>query len=243
VLLLFCVVAILTFRRELQVSNERKARIMDFDESRSLTNIPLMIKSLVVIALVVVGFLLHGALHVEASIVAMGGAALLLLLTGSHDLEDFYKDVEWGTIFFFIGLFILVGGVVEEGWIQRCADFIIDVTAGNIMLTAIVLVWVSGILSAVIDNIPYVATMIPMVQAISTTVGPDKAAPLWWALALGACLGGNGTLIGASANVVSASIAGKNGYPITFAQFTKHGAFITVLALLVCTGYIVVRYF
>jgi Na+/H+ antiporter NhaD/arsenite permease-like protein len=243
VLVVFCIIASLLFRKQLQVSREKRARIMDLDESKSLTDKPLMVKCLIVLALVIAGFLLHSQLHIEASIAALAGAALLLLLSGKKELDEFYRDVEWGTIFFFIGLFILVGGVKEQGWIKKAADLIMAVTHDNIMLTAIVLIWVSGILSAVVDNIPYVATMIPLVQAISQSAGAEAAAPLWWALALGACLGGNGTLIGASANVVSASICNKNGYPISFGEFTKYGALITFIALLLCSGYMVLRYF
>jgi Na+/H+ antiporter NhaD/arsenite permease-like protein len=242
ILLAFCVLSVLLFRRQLSVSNERKARIMDFDESKSLQDKPLLIKCLVVLSLVVVGFLVHGALNVDASTVAMFGAALLLLLTGKRDLDEFYHDVEWGTIFFFVGLFILVGGLVDQGWIKKAAALIMGATKGNIRLTSVLLIWVSGLFSALVDNIPYVATMIPMVQEIAGEVGASAAEPLWWALSLGACLGGNGTLVGASANVVAASIATKNGYPITFKDFTKFGALITVVNLLICTAYLLLRY-
>jgi Na+/H+ antiporter NhaD/arsenite permease-like protein len=137
----------------------------------------------------------------------------------------------------------MVGGLVELGWIKICADFLMGLTNGNLPLTATLLIWVSGVLSAVVDNIPYVATMIPMVQDISASIGADLAQPLWWSLSLGACLGGNATLVGASANVVSASICTKNGYPITFMDFTKYGVVITLISLVICTGYVLLRYF
>ncbi|MDR0908679.1 MAG: ArsB/NhaD family transporter [Spirochaetaceae bacterium] len=243
VLIVMCILTALLFHKQLKASNEAKARIMDMEEKRALTDKPLMLKCIVVLVLVIAGFLTHNLLNVEASTVAMGGAALLLLLTRKKDIEPFLRDAEWGTIFFFVGLFILVGGVEKEGWISKAASFIMNVTDGNIRFTSVILVWVSGILSAVVDNIPYVATMIPMVQQISGTVGTAAAEPLWWALALGACLGGNGTLIGASANVVSAGIATRSGYPITFKDFTKYGALITVISLFMCTGYVLIRYF
>jgi Na+/H+ antiporter NhaD/arsenite permease-like protein len=186
---------------------------------------------------------LQGVLGLEASTVAICAAATLLLICGKKNLEDFFRDIEWGTIFFFIGLFILVGGLVQQGWMTKCANFIMKVTHNDLKLTSVLLVWVSGVISAFDNNIPYVATMIPMVEDISTSVGAQAAQPLWWALTLGACLGGNGTLIGASANVVSASISAKSGYPISFWDFTKYGALMTGVHLLICTVYILLRYF
>ncbi|GMO69933.1 MAG: ArsB/NhaD family transporter [Treponemataceae bacterium] len=242
-LAIFVVLAILLFRKKLSVSNERKARIMDFDESKSLENIPLLVKCLIALGIVIFGFLFHGALKVEASTVALFGAALLLLLSGKHEIDEFFHDIEWNTIFFFIGLFILVGGLVEQGWISKCAEFIMQFTGGDLRLTAVLLIWVSGVFSAFVDNIPYVATMIPMVQEISASVGTEAAEPLWWALSLGACLGGNATLVGASANVVSAGIASKSGYPISFMTFTKYGALVTLTSMAVSTAYVLIRYF
>jgi Na+/H+ antiporter NhaD/arsenite permease-like protein len=243
ILAAFSGIIVLLFRKQMVVSNERKARIMDFDESKSLENKPLLVKCIIVLVLTVAGFLFHGSLGVEASTVAMFAAALLMLLSGKHELEEFFKDIEWGTIFFFIGLFILVGGLVELGWIKKCADFLMGITRGNLPLTSFLLIWISGILSAVVDNIPYVATMIPLVQDISAAIGPEAAQPLWWSLSLGACLGGNATLVGASANVVSASIATKNGYPVSFLDFTKYGLIVTFVSLVLCTAYVLIRYF
>ncbi|GHV74808.1 arsenical pump family protein [Spirochaetia bacterium] len=244
ILAAFSVTIILLFKKQMVVSNARRARIMDFDESKCLENKPLMIKCIVVLIIAVAGFLFHENLGFEAATVALFSAAVLLLLSrGEYELDDCFRDVEWGILFFFMGLFIMVQGLVDMGWIKKWADFLTGLTKGNLPLTAALLIWVSGILSAVIDNIPYVATMIPMVQDISATIGPELARPLWWALSLGACLGGNATLIGASANVVSASICTKNGYPITFMDFTKYGALITLISLVICTGYVLLRYF
>lgn len=165
-----------------------------------------------------------------------------MILSKEHDVDKFFHEVEWGTIFFFIGLFILVGGLVEMGVITSLAQKALKLTGGNITSTSLLLVWISGIFSAFVDNIPYVATMVPMVKEIGTQLGNDAIIPLWWSLSLGACFGGNGTLIGASANVVSAGIAGKSGYKISFAKFTKYGALITVVSLIVTSIYIYLRY-
>jgi len=243
IVLLFCVVSFYRFRKKLVVSNERKARIMEFDESKSIEDRPLLFKCLVVLSVVILGFLLHGFLHMEASTIALFGASALLLLTGKRELDEYFREIEWGTIFFFIGLFILVGGLVELGVIGKIAKALLSITGGNIKVTTVFLVWASGILSSFIDNIPYVATMIPMIHEIGASVGAEAVTPLWWALSLGACLGGNGTLVGASANVVAAGIATKSGYRITFLEFTKYGALYTLISLAVSTVYLLIRYF
>jgi len=197
----------------------------------------------VVLSVVILGFLLHGFLHMEASTIALFGASALLLLTGKRELDEYFREMVWGTIFFFIGLFILVGGLVELGVIGKIAKALLSITGGNIKVTTVFLVWASGILSSFIDNIPYVATMIPMIHEIGASVGAEAVTPLWWALSLGACLGGNGTLVGASANVVAAGIATKSGYRITFLEFTKYGALYTLISLAVSTVYLLIRYF
>ncbi len=243
VLAVVSLVYFIMFRKQLVVSNERKAKIMDFDESKSITDKPLLVKSLVVLGLVVTGFLLHGMLEIEASIIALGGASLLMLLAGSHHVEEYIHDVEWGTIFFFSGLFILVGGLVDLGIMKMLAKAILEGTHSNVQTASLLLIWVSGFLSAVVDNIPYVATMIPLIRDMGNTLGQAQIEPLWWSLAVGACFGGNGTLVGASANVVSVALANKNGCKISFLDFTKVGAFITVITLAISTLYIYVRYF
>ncbi|HUW69124.1 MAG TPA: ArsB/NhaD family transporter [bacterium] len=236
-------ISYLLFAKKLHVSNERKARIMEFDESKAIEDVPLLVKSLSVLGLVIIGFLLHGLLEVEASVIALLGASLLMLLTGSKEVDEFFHDVEWGTLFFFIGLFIMVGGLVELGIMKMLSEWVLGITKGNMTLTTIALLWFSGVLSAFVDNIPYVATMIPLVQNIGTTVGAVAIGPVWWSLALGACLGGNGTLIGASANVVAVGLANKSGYKISFMDFTKYGALITVVNLIIVTFYLYIRYY
>jgi len=224
----------------MRVSTERKARIMEFDEKKALENKPLLIKSLSVLSFVIAGFLLHGFLKLEASAIAMFGAAVLMLIAGINDVDELFRDIEWGTIFFFVGLFILVGGLVETGAIKLAAEYVLGLTKGNITTTSVLLIWVSGLFSALVDNIPYVATMIPLVKDIGLSLGNEAITPLWWSLAMGACLGGNGTLVGASANVVSAGISEKSGYKITFLTFTKFGFGFMVLTLAVTTVYTLV---
>lgn len=212
-------------------------------------------RSLIVLALTIAGFVLHSVLGFEAGTIAMFGAILLLLLS-RIDLHDVLSEVEWPTIFFFIGLFILVGGIEEIGLLDRLAERAVDLTGGDVVLTALVLLWLAGIASALVDNIPAVATLIPLTFAVSRLTFPDLAAlddrtlaahpdvvPLWWALALGACLGGNGTLVGASANVVAVGIAERRGDRIGFWGFTKIGAPFALVSLVVASFYIWLRYF
>ncbi len=241
-MVLHSAMVLLFFHKEMKVSMERRARIMDFDENASLTDPAILIKSLSVLGLVIAGFLLHGVIGIEPATVALGGAALLMLLVGGEDVEEFFHEVEWGTIFFFIGLFIMVGGLVELGIIDILAEAFLKVTAGDITLTSEAIIWLSGVLSSLLDNIPYVATMIPLVERLGVELGQVAIQPVWWSLALGSCLGGNGTLIGASANVVSAGISGRSGYKISFLEFTRYGLIVTVVTLAVSSVYVYLRY-
>jgi Na+/H+ antiporter NhaD/arsenite permease-like protein len=197
------VFALLAFRGQMKVSAPRKARIMSFDEGRAIENKPLLIRSLVVLSLVIAGFLLHDALRVEVSVIALSGAFVLMGITERHEVEKVFLEIEWATLFFFIGLFILVGGLVKLGIIKLLAQYLLGLTGGNLKSTTTIVRWASGFFSSFVDNIPYVATMTPLIKDIGSTLGTEAIRPLWWALSLGACLGGNGTLVGASANVVS----------------------------------------
>ena len=163
-----------------------------------------------------------------------------MLIIGKQDVEKVVLDVEWPTIIFFTALFIVVGGMEHTGVIDIMADGIMAFTHGKPVMTMMIILWVSAILSSTLDNIPFVATMIPLIQAMGAD-GMDIM-PLWWALSLGACLGGNGTLIGASANVVLTGISAKNGHPITYIQFLKVGFPTMILTLIVCTVYMLIRY-
>jgi Na+/H+ antiporter NhaD/arsenite permease-like protein len=240
----------LMFAKKLKVTTEAKQRIMLFNEENAIQNRKLLVQSSVILGLLIASFFAQGILHLEAATLAMIAATLLLLVSRHEDLEKLLaEDIEWGTIFFFIGLFITVGGLVQTGVIDKMAVLLMKSTGGNLTVTSVVVIWVSGVLSAFIDNIPYVATMIPLIKNIGVQMGATHPAmtaaqietmirPLWWSLSLGACLGGNGTLIGASANVVGAGISGKAGYKISFWEFTKYGSILTVVALLISTLYV-----
>lgn len=239
---LHCLLILLFFKKEMNVKMERRARIMDFNENASITNKKLMIKSLAVLFVVLVLFLLHGITGLEPAAIALAGAAVLMLLAGGKEVEGYFHEVEWSTIFFFIGLFIMVGGLVQLGVIDFLATKYLKLTGGNLKITSLSMIWVSGFLSAFLDNIPYVATMLPLVEKLGQNMGGTSIEPVWWSLAIGACLGGNGTLIGASANVIGVGIADRNGYKISFLEFTKYGMIIMVSTLLVSSGYVYLRY-
>ncbi len=217
-------------------------------------NVRLLRSALGVLALTILGFVLHGVLHLEAGTIAMFGAILLLLLS-RVDLHDVLAEVEWSTIFFFIGLFVLVGGLEEIGLLDRIARRVVALTDGNVTLTVLAILWVAAIVSAIVDNIPAVATMIPLTFSVSRLLFPELAdlddatlathaqvAPLWWSLALGACLGGNGSLVGASANVVAVGIAERRNEPIGFWGFTRVGLPFTLMTLALASLYIWGRY-
>ncbi|MCI5698015.1 MAG: ArsB/NhaD family transporter [Clostridiales bacterium] len=213
--------------------------VMEMDEEKAIEDLTLLRKSLIMIVMVIAGFMFHGTLGIESSIVALT-AATLMMIVGRVNVEHIIVDAEWGTILFFVGLFIVVGGMVETGVIKDLAQVLIDFTHGNVVLTMMVLMWGSAILSSFLDNIPFVATLIPLILAMGND-GVDTL-PLWWAVSLGACLGGNGTLVGASANVVLAGISNKQGYPITFGSFIKVGMPVMVLSMIVASAYMLIRY-
>ncbi|OGY87666.1 MAG: hypothetical protein A2233_01820 [Candidatus Kerfeldbacteria bacterium RIFOXYA2_FULL_38_24] len=231
---------LLTYRKKLITSPEARAAIMKFDPKEAITDKKLLIKSLVVLGVVIVGFFIHGTLHLEGATIALFGAALMLLLT-MHDPEHSLREVEWTTIFFFTGLFILVGGLEEVGVIHKIADLFVATIHNNPVSGTIGLLWMSAIVSAVIDNIPFVATMIPIIQNIGQ-MSSLPLTPLWWALALGADIGGNATLIGASANVIVAGMAAKEDKKIGFFEYLKIAVPMTLVALILCTVYMYFRY-
>ena len=228
------------FGRKMQVEDSAMKAVMELDEQRAIKDKPLMIKSIVMIGLVVVGFVFHASLGMESCTIALL-AAVIMLLIGKQDTEEVILGVEWSTILFFIGLFIVVGGMEETGVIDQLAGVLIGMTNGNMVLTMLIILWVSAIVSSFLDNIPFVATLIPMILAIQAEGGMDVT-PLWWALSLGACLGGNGTLIGASANVVLSGISNKSGYPITFMSYLKVGFPMMILSIVLSMGYLLLRF-
>ena len=227
------------YGRKMNVDDEHKARIMELDEHAQIKNRRLLKQSGVMTALVVVGFMAHGALGLESCIIALGAAGIIMLISG-ESIEEALSNVEWTTLSFFAGLFVIVGALAETGVIGMLANGLIDATGGNVFITMLVLLIGSAVISSFLDNIPFVATMIPILLAMEST-GMDVT-PLWWAVSLGACLGGNGTLIGASANVVLSDISKKHGYEITFAKFFKTGFPIMLLTILIAGVYLVVRF-
>lgn len=240
-LLLTSLIFALIYRKQLKADKDVKEKILQVNEKEYIKDPKLLKKSLIVFTFVVIGFLLHGALHFESSTIAITGAVVLLFLSGIKS-ENIFVEIEWKTIFFFCGLFILVGGLEATGVIDMMAEGVLALTGGDLLLTAMAILWVSAIASAFIDNIPFVATMIPLIMEMGTISGIDTY-PLWWALSLGACLGGNGTVIGASANVVAIGMAEKSGYKITFGRYFKIAFPIMILTIVISTGYVFVKYF
>ena len=235
-------ILILLFKKQLVVSELNKKRIMAMDEKMMISNPVLMKKSLIVIGAVVIGFLLNGMLETEPSVFALAGAFFLVLWT-KEELEDVLKKVEWDTILFFVGLFIMVGVLQFTGVIDKLAALMTEMTKGDLQKTSTVLLFGSGILSGILDNIPLVATFIPVVKIIGETTSVDAIQPIWWSLALGSCLGGNGTLVGASANVIMFGFARKNNIPLSFKGYLAYGVPLTLLALVLAYGYISLRYY
>ena len=227
------------YGRKLHVEAEAMAEVLQLDENKTIKDRPLLIKSVVMIVIVVFAFIFHSQLHLESSTVALTAAGIMLLI-GRQDVEEAIAGVEWSTLIFFTGLFIVVGGLQETGVIQIVANTLVDMTAGHMTLTILLILWVSAIISAFLDNIPFVATLIPLILTMESS-GVDVA-PLWWAVSLGACLGGNGTLIGASANVVLSGISNRHGFPITFGSYFKVGFPLMLLSGGICTVYMLLRY-
>ena len=235
----FLVAARWLFRGELSVDPEQRDALLALDEREMIANPRLLRQSLVVLGLTLIGFLIHGPLGYEPATVALTGAVVLMVVA-REDPHEILREVEWPTLFFFIGLFMLIAGVIEVGLIDAIASALISVTGGTLELGAFVILWLSAILSGVIDNIPYTATMIPVVAEMSQPHEPSQA--LWWALAAGADLGGNLTIIGASANVILASMSEREGHPITFGTFLRYAVPVTLGSILVSTAYIWLRY-
>jgi Na+/H+ antiporter NhaD/arsenite permease-like protein len=235
---------VLLFRKEMKVSNERKARLMEFDTRHLITNRPLLIRIGIILVLLLVGFVSQEFLKLSSATIAIVAALIVLIMSNRKEVEHIMaKSVDWVSLFFFVGLFMIVGGLKETGILDIVAKQMLVVTHSDLKLTSMMLIWFSGILSAVIDNVPFVATMIPLIKDMGVTFGAAAINPLWWSLSLGACLGGNGTLIGASANIISAGIAKKSGNPISFWSFTKYGSILTLVSLIISTIYIYLRYF
>lgn len=227
------------FARELRPPSQVFFVTLPQDPGDAIHDRPLLKRSLVVLALTLVGFLVHGLIGLEVATVAMLGATTLMLI-GRLDVRDTLSEIEWPTLFFFFGLFILVEGIVKVGIVGSIAQAIASAADGNLAVASLAILWVSAGASAIVDNIPYTATAIPIVEQLIRGGMPSE--PLWWCLALGACLGGNLTIIGASANIVVANAAGREGHAITFRAFLKYGAAVVAASLAISTVYVWVRY-
>ena len=229
----------LIYRKQLHLSPEEKQKVFELDESVCIKDIKLLVKSGIVLALTMLGFIFHDAIGFDNGMIALSGAVLLLLLSGG-DIEDALLSIEWPTIFFFAGLFMLVGALEEVGLIESLAGLVTNLVADNLLLAGVLLIWFSAIISAFLDNIPFVATLIPLILGLGAQ-GIDIG-PLWWAVSLGACLGGNGTLIGASANVVVAGLASKQGVNLTFKGYMKVGFPLMILSIALSMVYLILFY-
>ncbi|MEW6572642.1 MAG: ArsB/NhaD family transporter [Bacillota bacterium] len=230
----------LIYRKGLLLSNDRRNGILELDARAELKNLNLLRKSIIVLGLVIVGFLLHQYLHLESSVIALSGAALLLVITRT-DPEEPISFVEWPAIFFFVGLFIIVGALEEVGIISALAKLSLELTGGQMILSGMLVMWVSALASSFVDNIPFVATMIPLLKELGelAQMSVNEQDFLWWCLSLGACLGGNGTIIGASANVIVAGIAEKRGIYITFTGFMKVAFPLMLMSLVISSVYMI----
>jgi Na+/H+ antiporter NhaD/arsenite permease-like protein len=253
IMVVFLGVLKLIFGRRLTVKPELKQRVLAMNEREAIKDPVMLKKSLFVLSLVILGFVFHGMLHYEPATVALFGAGLLLLLSGTHDPHHYLSEIEWPTIFFFMGLFIIVGGVVKVGLIKWMSLKVLDITQGNMLATSMLVMWFSAFASAFVDNIPYVATMNPLIIDMAHQLWPHlegikllhnpELMPLWWSLALGACLGGNGTPIGASANVIVVGLAERAGKKISFVRFMAYGMPVMILTVVLSMFYVWVRYY
>ncbi len=236
-------VLIFMFRKSLKTTPEKMAHVANLDNSKTITDKALMIRSIITLILVILGFVTHDITGIPAYVFALAGAAFLLIFESPKEI---YEDVEWLTIFFFVGLFIIIGGFEANGGISFLADKLIELTNGSLTAATMFILWGSGILSGIVDNIPYTATMAPLIAEVQHTLpfvsSIHEHHPLWWALSLGACLGGNLTIIGAAANVLVSETAASKGHPISFLRFMKYGALITFISLSLSSFYLYFKY-
>ena len=233
----------LMWGRTLPSNPERVEAVMRLDEREAIRDLALLVKSLVVLSVVLCAFVAHGALHLDPAIVALLGAGVLVAWS-RLDPPEYLEEVEWSTLVFFMGLFVMVGALVEVGVIDTLAEAMTDAVGERYLAAGTILIWASGLMSGVVDNIPYVATMSPLVADLVAAGGhSDQAESLWWALAIGSDLGGNATAVGASANVVVLGVAARNGHPISFWQFTRYGLIVAGVTIAVSWAYYAARYF
>ncbi|MGQ9571994.1 MAG: SLC13 family permease [Dehalococcoidia bacterium] len=243
ILAVFLTMVFFLFRRQLQTRPELQQRVMELEEGEVLTDRVLLRRSLLIVGLVGVGFLLHGPLDYEPATVALAGATALIII-GRQNPHEALLEVEWSTIFFFVGLFIVVGGAEEVGLLEDIGERLADASGGHLSAAAMLILWPAGILSSIVNQIPYAAAMIPVVHKMSEGLqaGESASNPLWWALALGTGLGANFTPVAAAANVYVIGVAERAGYKITFVQFLRYGLLVTTVSLIIATVYVWLRY-
>jgi Na+/H+ antiporter NhaD/arsenite permease-like protein len=238
--------------RDLRATREAEEAVMSMNPVDAIKDWTLLKQAITVLTLVMVGFVLARQLDLEPATIALFGAAVLMLLDNwehhsekaSHNIHSTFGDVEWITIFFFLGLFVVVHGVEVGGLLHLLANELVRATGGSLPATGYAVLWASAFLSAIVDNIPFVATMIPLIKSMAPALGgPQHIEPLWWCLSLGACLGGNGTLVGASANLTVAGIGERNGVPFRFLTYTLYAAPMTIVSIAICNVYVWWRYF
>ena len=250
---IFLLVIKMFFGKKLKTREELKERIMSMNELDAIKDPTMIRKSLFVLGVVLAGFALHGIFHYQPATIAFFGAGLLLLISGTENPEKVLAEVEWPTIFFFIGLFIMVGGIVKVSFVGLLSGKMLELTQGNLFATSMTLLWFSAFASAIVDNIPYVATMNPLVIDMAKQLWPHETGmallqhpdlmPTWWSLALGACLGGNGSPIGATANVIVLATAEKAGRKISFMRFVAYGQPVMILTVAISMVYVWLRYY
>ena len=239
IMVAFLLIMRVAFARHMDDDADRLDILAQVDPAAAIKDRPLMIRALIVLGLTIVGFLFHSVLGLEAATIALLGATVLMIV-GPLDPHDALRDIEWNTLFFFVGLFMLIEAVVHVGIVGGIADSLAQAAGGRLDVATMGILWFSALASAIVDNIPYTATAIPVVQRLIES-GLD-ANPMWWSLALGACLGGNLTIVGASANIVVANLAARDGHPITFMQFFRYGLGVVFVSLLISTAYLWIRY-
>lgn len=230
----------LLFKKNYCCDDSDKDKILQMNENLAIKDMVLLKKSVLVLSCTILGFMLHQSLGYESATIALFFGAVLLLISGL-DVEDIFLEIEWPTIFFFMSLFILVGALEVVGVMEFLAEKLLGLTEGDLLLTTMVILWVSAIASSFLDNIPFVATMIPLIKSMATMSTIDVG-PLWWALALGACLGGNGSLVGASANVIVSGMISRHGHKLSFVDYLKVGFPMMIISIIISSVYLVVFY-
>lgn len=252
IMFVYIIMLKIIFRKDLKTSSEAQERIMQLDVTGVIKKPAIIIKCLIVLGGVIGGFVFHGVLHLQPATIALFGAGVLLLIVKVEDLHPVLAEVEWSSIFFFIGLFIIVGAVVKVGFVQILATMVVKATGNDMLTASTVILWFSAVASAIIDNIPFVATMNPLIINMGKQLWPQMSQeiinygqlmPVWWALSFGACLGGNGSVIGASANVIVVGMAEKAGKKISFSKFVMYAFPFWLMSLIVSNIYIWFRYF